>query len=181
MVMGTFSTRSGSLFDSSADAFVNPVNCVGVMGAGLAKTFKRRYPDMFTHYRDLCDKRMVSLGEVTLWINTSANQAPRFIVNFPTKHHWKDQSSLPGIRAGLTDLASVMTNVRFPNGAVIRSVAVPALGCGLGGLPWDTVRPLIEQFAVALPDDFRVEIYPPNAEITSITPTAEPVADSVLF
>lgn len=107
------------------------VNCVGVSGAGLAKAFKERYPRAVKQYERACKQRGVRLGFVK-----TCDGSP-LIFCFPTKHHWRDASRLDDIERGLVDLVDAVDFAR------VSTVAVPALGCGLGGLAWDDVRPLI--------------------------------------
>ena len=125
----------GDIFAQPTDAIVNPVNCVGVMGRGLALQFKRRYPAAFLAYRQACAERRVRPGRVFMF--DTGCERPRWIVHFPTKRHWRDRSAIGDIEAGLRDLAAAVAR----HG--IRSIAVPPLGCGLGGLDWRTVRPLV--------------------------------------
>jgi O-acetyl-ADP-ribose deacetylase (regulator of RNase III) len=138
---------AGDIFSSRAQTLVNPVNTKGVMGAGLALEFKRRYPQMFEDYRRRCTAGELRLGEPYLWKPApeqlelgSADQPAdeRWIVNFPTKDHWRDPSRLQDILAGLDSLAA-----QIPAWGV-RSLACPALGCGLGGLDWAAVGPLVQ-------------------------------------
>ena len=126
----------GNIFTQPAEAIVNPVNCVGVMGRGLALQFKRRYPEVFHAYRIACRHGTIRPGRV--FVHPSGRDIPRWILHFPTKRHWRDPSSLEDIRLGLADLAATVILRR------IRSIALPSIGCGLGGLRWLTVRPLIE-------------------------------------
>lgn len=134
---------AGDIFAQSAVALVNPVNCVGVMGRGLAVQFRRRFPDAFEPYRQACRDRALRPGRVLVW--PTRRPAPRWIVHFPTKRHWRDPSRLEDIDAGLRDLAAAVRRHRMP------SVAVPPLGCGLGGLDWASVRPLLEAHLADLP------------------------------
>ncbi len=122
---------SGDLFTSGCAALVNPVNCVGVMGKGLALAFKTRWPDLFTEYAAECRSGRLRPGTVHAWQMPACGT---WIVNVPTKRHWRDPSRLDDVTAGIDALARWINEIRPP------SVAVPALGCGLGGLPWETVR-----------------------------------------
>ena len=125
----------GNIFDQPAEAIVNPVNCVGVMGRGLALQFKRRHPDAFLPYRRACAERCVQPGRMFMF-DTGCDRS-RWIVHFPTKRHWRDRSAIGDIEAGLHGLAAAVAR----HG--IRSIAIPPLGCGLGGLDWRAVRPLV--------------------------------------
>ena len=136
-------SASGDIFALPAHTIVNPVNCVGVMGRGLALQFKRRHPDAYRAYRDACTADRVRPGHI-FWYRTKLN-TPRAIAHFPTKHHWRDPSRLDDIRTGLDDLAAAIARRAIP------SIAIPPLGCGLGGLPWQDVEPLIVAALAPLP------------------------------
>ena len=123
--------------EAKTDALVNTVNTVGVMGKGIALQFKHHYPENFKAYQKAAKDKKLSIGQMFVYELTSLNQ-PRFIINFPTKEHWRSPSKLEHIQAGLIDL------VRVIQAYSIRSIAVPALGCSNGGLQWSEVRPLIE-------------------------------------
>lgn len=123
----------GDLFESGADALVNTVNCVGVMGKGIAKEFKRRYPEMFTEYAKLCKQDRIHIGEVWVWREDSV-----YIVNFPTKNDWRNPSQLSWIVAGLDNLKKHVIM------GEITSLAMPALGCQNGGLNFIDVRKIVE-------------------------------------
>ena len=125
----------GDLFGSGCQALVNPVNCVGVMGRGLALQFRNRFPANYEAYRHACARRAVRPGRCLVF-DAGAGPA-RFVVNFPTKRNWRDCSRIEDIAGGLDDLARILR--RRANG----SVAIPPLGCGLGGLPWPAVRSLL--------------------------------------
>jgi O-acetyl-ADP-ribose deacetylase (regulator of RNase III) len=127
----------GNLLEADADALVNTVNCVGVMGKGIALQFKQAYPANFRDYERACERGEVHLGRMFVH-STGRLTRPRFIINFPTKHHWRAGSRLEDIRSGLADLVRVIQENN------ISSVAVPPLGCGNGGLDWNEVYPLIE-------------------------------------
>jgi len=137
-------TRRGNIFDAEAEALVNAVNCVGVMGHGIAMQFKRAYPENFKSYKKACDAGEVFPGKMFVHdLNTIYN--PRYIINFPTKRHWRGKSRLEDIETGLYDLIDVVDRSN------ISSIAIPPLGCGLGGLNWEDVRPLVVKAFEALP------------------------------
>lgn len=139
----------GDLFESRAQALVNTVNCVGVMGKGVAEQFKRRYPAMFADYQRRCEAKTVKLGEPYLYRDASG----MLIVNFPTKGHWRSPSRLADIEVGLDYLVA-----HLPEWG-ITSLAMPPLGCGNGGLDWSEVGPLIHRKLHAL--QLPVEVFAP--------------------
>jgi O-acetyl-ADP-ribose deacetylase (regulator of RNase III) len=144
--------EQGDLFQSEAQTITNAVNCVGVMGKGVALEFKKRFPAMYADYVRRCAEGRVRLGHPYLYRQT---ELP-WILNFPTKGHWRDPSRLVDIVAGLEYLESHYREWG------ITSLAVPALGCGLGGLEWRTTGPiLIQQFARL---DIPVTLYTPRTE-----------------
>lgn len=124
---------TGNLFASEAQTLVNAVNCAGVMGKGIALAFKRRFPEMFADYAARCQRGEVRLGEPYLY----RGAALPWILNFPTKRHWRPASRLEDIIAGL---ACLEAHYRTWG---ITSLAVPALGCGAGQLDWNAVRPVL--------------------------------------
>ena len=127
----------GNLFDADVQALVNTVNTVGVMGRGIALQFKQAFPENYKAYRKICDRGELEPGKVYIFdLNTYHN--PQFIVNFPTKKHWRGKSKLEYIQLGLESL------VREIERLDIKSIAIPPLGCGLGGLEWDDVYREIE-------------------------------------
>lgn len=138
---------SGNIFDSNARALVDAVNCIGVKGAGLALQFKRNFPKSYLEYREYCRYDGMSPGTVLV-----SEENGRIIIHFPTKVDWRNPSKLHWIELGLIDLVNQV------NQREIKSIAIPALGCGLGGLDWEDVRPLIVAAAARMPD-CRVEIY----------------------
>lgn len=147
-------STEGDLLRADAEALVNPVNCVGVMGRGLAAQFKRAFPANFEGYEKACDRGEVVPGRMFV-TQTEELTGPRLIVNFPTKRHWRAKSRIEDVQSGLEALA---TEVRERG---IRSIAIPPLGCGLGGLDWAEVRPLIERAFEPLPD-VRVLLFEPR-------------------
>lgn len=144
-----FRALIGDLFESRAKTLVNTVNCVGVMGKGVAEQFKLRFPAMFEDYKSRTDRKAVRLGEPYLYRDQSGVQ----IVNFPTKDHWRSPSRLTDIERGLDYLAAHAAEWG------IVSIALPPLGCGNGGLEWSEVGPLIYRKLHGLPID--VEVYAP--------------------
>lgn len=146
----------GDLLAADVDALVNTVNCVGVMGKGIALQFKRRYPENFEEYARACHAGEVELGKMHV-VELDSIVGPRYIVNFPTKGHWKSRSRLADIESGLEDL------VRVIGERGIRSIAVPPLGAGNGGLPWSEIEPLIEKKLGGLPGVDVLLFTPSNA------------------
>ena len=129
--------KSGDILAEDAEALVNPVNCVGVMGRGLALQFKKAFPENFLAYATACEEGGFRPGRMFV-VDTLQITNPGYIINFPTKRHWRESSRLLDIEAGLKDLTQVI------RARGIRSIAVPPLGSGLGGLEWSSVRPLVE-------------------------------------
>ena len=141
--------KKGNILDSEMECIVNTVNCVGVMGRGLALQFKHKYPNMYEDYRNKCLNKQIKLGEVYLYEDTSSKK----IINFPTKNHWKNKSNIEDIENGLINLCDKIDKFG------ITSISIPPLGCGLGGLNWDDVYPLIIKYMTDL--NIQVEIYLP--------------------
>ncbi|HWM25727.1 MAG TPA: macro domain-containing protein [Chthoniobacterales bacterium] len=144
-----FKALIGDIFASRAQTFVNTVNCVGVMGKGVAFEFKKRFPEMFEDYAGRCERGQVKLGEPYLYRDRSRAS----IVNFPTKSHWRAASRLSDIERGLDYFIAHATEWK------VTSVAFPPLGCGNGGLEWSEVGPLI--YAKLREVNFDVEVYAP--------------------
>jgi O-acetyl-ADP-ribose deacetylase (regulator of RNase III) len=144
----------GNLLQADAEALVNTVNCVGVMGKGIALQFKQAYPDMAKVYEAACERGEVQPGRVQVW-ETGLLQGPRFIINFPTKREWFRKSSYADIESGLVSLVAEVRRLG------IRSIAVPPLGCGHGGLSWAKVRPMILGAFAPLPE-VRVLLFSPE-------------------
>jgi O-acetyl-ADP-ribose deacetylase (regulator of RNase III) len=155
----------GNLLTADVEALVNTVNTVGVMGKGIALQFKRAFPANYAAYRAACERGEVRLGRMFVY-ETDQLGSRRHIINFPTKQHWRSHSSLADIRAGLDDLVRVVHDLR------VTSIAIPALGCGNGGLDWADVRPLIEAAAARIPET-RVAVFAPAG---APDPASMPVA-----
>lgn len=146
---------TGDLLDANADALVNAVNTEGVMGKGIALQFKKAYPRMFEHYAAACKSGEVRIGRMHVF-DLGAASTPRYIINFPTKASWRSTSKLAYIRAGLEGLVIELTSRN------IRTVAIPSLGCGLGGLAWKDVLPMIEDSLGSEPEIEALVYAPPS-------------------
>lgn len=149
-----FEFKTGDMLAEDADALVNTVNCVGVMGGGIALQFKNAFPDNFKAYAQVCKRRELEPGRMFVFETGQLTQ-PRYIINFPTKRHWRGKSRMEDIDAGLQALQDVIREKS------IRSIAVPPLGSGLGGLNWSKVRPRIVE-ALRGFNDLRVVVFEPN-------------------
>lgn len=145
----------GDILKADVEAIVNTVNCVGVMGRGIALQFKKAWPDNFKAYAAACGNQQVQPGRMFVF-ETGQLANPRYIINFPTKRHWRGASRMEDIEVGLLDLVSTIREQG------IQSIAIPPLGSGLGGLDWQQVKPRIEQAMSVLPD-VRVLIYQPKS------------------
>lgn len=145
--------KIGNIFDSDAQTLVNTVNCVGVMGKGIAAEFKKQYPDMFHAYKKLCDSGLVKLGEPYLYRDLFGKS----VVNFPTKKHWRSPSRLKDIESGLDYFVEHYEDWK------IESVAFPPLGCGNGGLEWTEVGPLMYKKLSSL--KIPIELYAPYGTV----------------
>ena len=147
--------KTGNILAEDVEALVNTVNCVGVMGRGIALQFKNTFPDNFKAYKNACKRGEVRPGRMFV---TETGRLPGFkphyIINFPTKRHWRNMSRIKDIESGLVDLQHVIQKRN------IRSIAIPPLGSGLGGLDWHKVRSLIEN-AMSSFSDVRVVIFEP--------------------
>ncbi|MDX9799248.1 MAG: macro domain-containing protein [Bacteroidales bacterium] len=147
--------ENNSIFDSKADALINPVNCKGTMGKGIAKEFKYRFPECFPPYKKACDEGLLKPG-ILLLVSLNVqldffNWKRPSIILFPTKYHWREKSKLEWIEQGLYYLKNNYLSWG------IRSVGMPKLGCGLGGLEWDEVKRLIEKYFID--DKLEIELY----------------------
>jgi len=146
--------KTGDLLAEDVEALVNAVNCVGVMGRGIALQFKKRFPENFRAYAKACDQGEVRPGRMFVF-ETRRLTNPRYIINFPTKRHWRAGSRIDDIEAGLGDLS------RSIRECGVSSIALPPLGCGLGGLDWGAVRGRIEEALGAI-EGVRVVVFEPD-------------------
>lgn len=154
--MTTFQNTQGDILGADVEALVNTVNCVGIMGRGVALQFKNRFPANFRAYEAACSRDEVQPGQMFVF-ETGTLTYPKLIINFPTKRHWKGKSRMGDIDSGLVALVNEI------RGRGIKSIAIPPLGSGLGGLDWSEVRPKIEA-ALRGFDDLKVKIYEPSSQ-----------------
>src|SRR5436309_3172063 len=152
--MAQIELKTGDLLKADAEAIVNTVNCVGIMGRGIALQFKKAFPANFHAYARACEDGEVQPGKMFVFDSGSFTN-PRYIINFPTKRHWKGKSRIEDIESGLVALAHEISE------RGIKSIAIPPLGAGLGGLDWGDVRPRIEAALRDLPN-LHVLIYQPK-------------------
>jgi O-acetyl-ADP-ribose deacetylase (regulator of RNase III) len=146
--------KTGDILEADAEALVNTVNCVGIMGRGIALEFKQAFPENFKAYQAACAREQVQPGRMFVF-ETGLLGNPKYIINFPTKRHWRGKSRIEDIDAGLKALVDEIRR------RGIRSIAVPPLGSGLGGLDWTEVRPLIEAALGNL--DLQAVVFEPHA------------------
>ena len=146
-------TESADIFQSQAQAIVNPVNCVGIMGKGLALAFKKKYPRNFQAYADACAGGRLQPGG--LYVTETGLQSPQYIVNLATKAHWRDPSRISWVTQGFESLLA------WASQHEVESIACPAIGCGEGGLPWDQVHAALVEIARRYPD-IDVELIAPK-------------------
>ena len=128
--------KRGNILDADVEAIVNTVNCVGVMGAGLALQIRKAFPSNYLAYVEACKNNKVKPGKMFTW-RVNQETKPKYIINFPTKRHWRNKSRVDDIEAGLAALAKEIKRKK------IKSIAVPPLGCGLGGLDFKDILPRI--------------------------------------
>jgi O-acetyl-ADP-ribose deacetylase (regulator of RNase III) len=152
----------GNLLEAEVEALVNTVNTVGVMGKGIALQFKRAFPKNFDEYKKACDQNELEIGSV-LTVDLGRLDLPRYIINFPTKQHWKGASKLEYVESGLIALAKEITRLK------LKSIAVPSLGCGLGGLNWSDVKSRISSSLESLH----------GVEIVVFEPVGKPAAEQM--
>lgn len=154
--------KQGDIFEEEVDAIVNTVNCVGVMGRGIALQFKKRFPENFKAYKRACDQKEVIPGKMFVY-ETNSLIGLKYIINFPTKRHWRGGSRIEDVESGLQDLYEIIKKFN------IQSISIPPLGCGLGGLDWNVVRTHIENTLLNLSD----------VEIIVFEPQGTPVAKKI--
>ena len=145
---------TGDIFQSNAQGIVNPVNTVGVMGKGLALAFKKKFPSNYLEYKQAYERDELKTGKML--VHFTRQLITQIIINFPTKNHWRDPSKLVYIETGLDDLITVINDHK------IKSIAIPALGCGLGGLQWEQVKSMIEDKLRHLSINTEILIYGPG-------------------
>jgi len=149
-----FEYKTGNIVSEDVEALVNTVNCVGIMGRGIALQFKNAFPENFRVYESACRRGELQPGRLLVF-KTNDLSNPKYIINFPTKRHWRGRSRLSDIEAGLQALVGEIRALD------IKSVAIPPLGSGLGGLDWTDVRPKIEAAMQLLSNDTRIIVFEP--------------------
>ena len=152
----------GDILKAQTEALVNTVNCVGVMGRGIALQFKQHFPANFAAYAAACAQEQVQPGRMFIY-ETGTMTYPHYVINFPTKRHWRGKSRIEDIEAGLYDLVDEIRS------RGIRSIAIPPLGSGLGGLAWEQVKAILENMLADLPD-VDILIYEPLEAGTAVAP-----------
>lgn len=157
------SYKTGDIFKEEVEAIVNTVNCVGIMGRGIALQFKKRFPENFKTYEAACKQKEVVPGKMFVH-ETASLIGPKYVINFPTKRHWRGASRMEDIESGLQDLTSVIADLN------IKSIALPPLGCGLGGLDWNQVQSRIEKMFSNLS----------NVEVIVFEPQGAPEAEKMV-
>lgn len=152
--------KKGNLFNdfNETNAIINTVNCVGVMGKGIALQFKERFPENFNEYITNCNSGELTIGKSFVYAIPNTNPQ-KFIINFPTKNHWRNPSKLEYIEKGLDNLVNIIDEYN------LTSVTMPALGCGNGNLDWELVKPLIEKKLSHL-ENITFTVYEPNSDST---------------
>lgn len=148
---------TGNILESDAQALVNTVNTVGVMGKGIALQFKKAFPNNYKAYLDACKRNEVAIGKLFVTEDKNLNSGEKIIINFPTKRNWRKPSEYSYIEAGLDDLIQVINKYQ------VKSIALPPLGAGNGGLKWEKVKKIIEQKLQHL--DIEIFVYEPTAHI----------------
>ncbi|MBY0561439.1 macro domain-containing protein [Hyphomicrobium sp.] len=156
------------MFESKAEAYCNPVNCFGVMGAGLAKEFWLRYPDRCIGYKNACQEHTLEPGRVLS--HADGRRTPRTIFHVATKDHWSRPSKIEWIVAAAEILAERCKQLK------IKSIAIPALGCGKGGLAWPVVKKVIEKAFGTIAPEVEVELYPPHTDEKVKKPLPKPAS-----
>ncbi|MDG6777277.1 macro domain-containing protein [Thiomicrorhabdus sp. zzn3] len=151
--------KKGNLFESHDEAIVNTVNCVGVMGKGIALQYKNLFPENYTEYKKQCSQKNIVPGKMFVYEYKTedlfAGNKPQFIINFPTKDHWRAKSKIEYVEQGLNDFISVITQQN------IKSVSMPAIGCGNGGLEWSDVKKVVTAKLSSL-EGVTINIYEPK-------------------
>ena len=149
-------TTTGDLLKAEAEALVNTVNCVGVMGKGIALQFKKKWPAAFKEYKKACDRKELRPGNMLVYDLGQLAEKPYYLIHFPTKDHWRGKSQVEYITEGLKSLAETIQTLK------IKSIAIPPLGCGNGGLQWELVQQLIHDALAPISDSVDIQIFAPK-------------------
>ena len=148
---------TGNILESNAEALINTVNIVGVMGKGIALQFKKAYHNNYKAYVEACKRNEIEIGSLFVVKDSNLNSGEKYIINFPTKKDWRKPSEYSFIETGLDDLIRVLKKYK------IQSVAIPPLGAGNGGLEWEKVKRIIEQKLGKL--EIEIIVYEPTLQI----------------
>lgn len=151
----------GNILTADVEALVNTVNTVGVMGKGIALAFKKAFPLNYKLYKEICDNKEFSVGDI--FTTNTGQLTPKFIINFPTKEHWKGRSKIEYVENGMKKLVETIKTKG------IKSIAIPPLGCGNGGLQWNVVKPIILNELKNIDENVEVIIYEPGFNNQTIT------------
>lgn len=144
----------GDILDDTSQALVNTVNCIGIMGKGLALQFKKEFPDMFSEYVIACKRNEVRVGK--MWVYATQYKDNKYVINFPTKIDWRNPSEINWIKRGIIDLVYTIAELE------ITSIAIPALGCTNGGLDWKDVSKVVYSMLDPISDRLNIRVYKPQ-------------------
>jgi len=153
--------KKGNILEANVEALVNTVNTVGIMGKGIALAFKRKFPENYKIYKEACDNNKLKIGD--LLVTQTGRSTPKYIINFPTKQHWRNRSKIEYIETGMEKLVEVIKEKN------IQSIAIPPLGCGNGGLNWKDVKPVIVKGLESVKDSTEIILYEPGYNNQSVS------------
>ena len=146
--------KQGNILEANVEALVNTVNTVGIMGKGIALAFKREFPENYKIYKKACNNKELKIGD--LLVTQTGRSTPKYIINFPTKQHWRSRSKIEYIEKGMEKLVEVIKE------RDIQSIAIPPLGCGNGGLNWKDVKPVILEGLESVKNSTEIILYEPG-------------------
>jgi len=153
--------KKGNILEATVEALVNTVNKVGIMGKGIALAFKKKFPENYKIYKEACENNQLKIGD--LLVTQTERSIPKYIINFPTKQHWRSRSKIEYIEKGMEKLVEVIQEKN------IQSIAIPPLGCGNGGLNWKDVKPVIVKGLESMKDSTEIILYEPGYNNQSVS------------